>query len=1516
MNGRDEGTANDDALEKRIASLTPAQRRLFDRLAAGAGGAEPGIGRRPQDGTEVPMSFEQERLWFMNELIVHNQIFHVPVALRLRGELRTDALERALACLVERHEALRTVFREGRTAPCQVVLDKVRVPLAVESCTSAPDPLAEARTRASKSVGAPFDLRTGPLLRCTLYEIGDRNHLLVLVQHHIISDYWSLGILLDDLSTLYAAELGRGAEPETPELHYPDFAHWQRRTRDGAALDRQRDYWRERLSDAPEVLELPTDRPRPAIRSSQGAFHHIEFPAGPVERLRSIAKEESTTLLGAFLALYAGFLGRLARQDTVVIGVPVAARSRPETQRMVGYFLNWLAIRVDLDGRPSLRELVRRTGRALTEAMANQDLPFDVLVRDLQYTRRPGTTPVFQTSFSLRDGAPEPPRLPGVEAEFANLEGGATHFDLMAELWCEDDRVVGYLPFDDELFDASTVASFAAWMLRLAEEATADPDQPVAALPLLSDAEQVVMGNTGPAESGEVCTTLHERFREQAAGRPDAVAVSDEEVRLTYGETDERADRIAHALRRHGAGPGSVVGVVIDRTVDRVAAVLGVLKCGAAYLPVEPDAPAQRTAVQFADCSVRVALVGSGLEDRLPEGSFTALTLDWDSPELADSPSPPVNAKVPPSAPAYVIYTSGSTGAPKGVLVSHANVLRLFSASDGLFELGREDVWTLFHSYSFDFSVWELWGALAHGGRLVVVPKWVTRAPDAFAELVEREGVTVLSQTPSAFAQFSRAVLADPPPLSLRYVVFGGEALEHAALEPWIRAFGDERPRLINMYGITETTVHVTFRGVTAADTVLAESLIGDPLPDLSLYLLDEELRPVPDGIPGEIYVGGAGVALGYQNAPALTAERMVPDPHTRAPGARMYRTGDIAIRRGADRRLAYLGRTDEQHKIRGHRVEIGEVQAALNRLEDVADGAVLVAEDRSGHKALAAYAVVTEGGETSPTRIRRSLLRSLPDWMVPSSVVLLDALPLTPNGKLDRRALAAQRPDRERQRTGPSRPPEGKTAAALAEIWSELLGREGIGPEDDFFELGGHSLMVVRLVSQIRLRLGVEVPVEVLFQHPELEALAEALDELGAGGTAAPQDGNPLPPAPAPGDAYADDIAAVEAEITERLAHVRRPGPEAPPPGDEQTVLLTGASGFLGAFTLAELLSRGNTVVCLLRGGASRSGELLGRLRELGLWCEEHEARLEIVDGDIGQRHLGLTPAVHASLCERVGRVVHTAAWVNHIYPYHELVRVNAYSVPALLEFASTARLKSVTAVSTSAVFESPAYAVDEEISHGPLSALPSERNGYARSKAVGEFYLARAAEFGVPAVVVRCPSIYGDRDRFQVNESDYIWSWTKAMLATGRYPDSFDTPDNDLFQALPADAVSAVLADTGHPQDDPGCRILNAIPNVVCRTRDLLAGLREAGHDLEPMADREWYRRVGGLDAREIWVAGIAAQIAELPDPSSVRQQLRRFRTDEEPDLSRLANEQAIASVADIAGYVRTLAGSGDAP
>ncbi|HWK90397.1 MAG TPA: amino acid adenylation domain-containing protein, partial [Longimicrobium sp.] len=713
---------------------------------------------------------------------------------------------------------------------------------------------------------------------------------------------------------------------------------------------------------------------------------------------------------------------------------------------------------------------------------------------ELQPERSLSHAPLYQVMLVLQNTPDGPTEgLAGLEAEGLAPAGGIAKVDLTLNCYeTEDGGLAGAVEYATDLFDASTIARMLGHLTRLMREAAAQPETSVWALPMLADEERAALLEMGAASAARpVADTLHGRFAARAARSPDAIALTFEGQALTYRALDERANRLARHLRGLGAGPDVLVGLCVERSLETVIGILGILKAGAAYLPLDPAYPDDRLAYMLDDSGARVVVTTAALAERVAGDGIARVRLDADAGRIAAQPGDAVPDGGPES-PAYVIYTSGSTGRPKGVQVTHANVLRLFTATDAWFGFGPDDVWTLFHSYAFDFSVWEIWGALLYGGRLVIVPFDTSRAPELFLALLERERVTVLNQTPSAFRQLIRADQESPAPrdLALREVVFGGEALDPASLRGWVERRGDARPRLVNMYGITETTVHVTYRVVREADVRAGSaSPIGIPIPDLSLHLLDRRGQLVPLGVAGEIHVGGAGVARGYLHRPELTAQRFVPDPF--APQGRLYRSGDRA-RRLPDGSLEFLGRADDQVKIRGFRIEPGEIESVLLEHPRVRE-AVVLARGAGEEKRLVAWIVAA--GEVGAAGLRTHLLAHLPEYMVPSAFVPLEALPLTRNGKVDRRALPE--PDAADLAGAEYVAPATPTEQRLAAIWSELLDVERVGAADGFFDLGGHSLLATRVVSRLREELGVEVPVRAVFEHPVLGALAAEVDRL-----------------------------------------------------------------------------------------------------------------------------------------------------------------------------------------------------------------------------------------------------------------------------------------------------------------------------------------------------------------------------------------------------------------------------------
>ena len=1067
----------------------------------GAGLSVPRLEAQPRPAA-IPLSFAQERLWFLEQLGVGEATYNMPFALRLQGKLHGEALERSLTELVRRHESLRTRFEARDGEPVQVIEPAERFALErVDLSRRRKDRReAELSRLIEKRARHRFELSVEPGFKVTLLKLSAQEHILSITLHHIVSDGWSMGVLARELRALYEAYAeGRASPLAEPELQYADYALWQRGWLQGEALERQLDYWRGQLAGAPAALELPTDYARPASASHEGALLGLQLGSELAHKLTLLARSEGATLYMVLLAAFQTLLWRWSGQSDVVVGSPIAGRTDWRTEGLIGFFVNTLALRSQLSRSASFRDLLAQVRERMLQAQAHQDLPFEKLVAELVPVRDLSRQPIFQAVFSLQNQPATTLDLGGVRANAVGAEHVTSKFDLSLHLLETPEGLAGAFEYSTDLFEASTIERLGVWLERLLDQVVSDPDRALGELDLLDTAERFQLleewNATARAYPADKC--IHELLEEQAARTPEAVAVVFEDQVLTYGELNRRANQLAHCLIEQGVGPEVVVGLCLERSADMVVGLLGILKAGGAYLPLDPSYPPERLAYMLSDAGVTVLVTQEALATVAGpfEGAVVRLDVDHERIERQPPTAPPV-LTVPENL-AYVIYTSGSTGNPKGVGVAHANVVRLFKASEQIFAFNAEDVWTLFHSTAFDFSVWEIWGALLYGSRLVIVPYLVSRSPEALHDLLAREKVTILNQTPSAFAHLIEADRQASADLCLDWVIFGGEALNPLLLRPWFERNGDLQPRLVNMYGITETTVHVTHRGISHVEADSHSSLIGKPLRDLRCYVLDEGLGLNPVGVAGELYIAGEGLARGYLNRPGLTAERFVACPYGEA-GERMYRTGDL-VRWRSDGELEFLGRIDHQVKIRGFRIELGEVEVVLQAHGSVSQAVVVAREDVAGDKRLVGYVVGADGDAPDTSELRSHLKRLLPDYMVPSAFVVLEALPLTVNGKVDRKALPAPegRPA-ELEYVAPRTPVE----EMLAQIWAEVLGVERVGIHDNFFELGGHSLMAIKVQAQMR-QIGLQADVRSLFTAPVLVDLAAAIDPEGAPFTA-----------------------------------------------------------------------------------------------------------------------------------------------------------------------------------------------------------------------------------------------------------------------------------------------------------------------------------------------------------------------------------------------------------------------------
>ncbi|WP_223432480.1 non-ribosomal peptide synthase/polyketide synthase [Pseudomonas sp. GL-B-26] len=1075
-------------LELSVSSLFSAANlaEFSERAALANVSGQPVLQRAAVDQPQI-LSYAQQRQWILWQLDPQSSAYNIPAALRLKGSLNREALREAFTQLQTRHQTLRTTFEQDGQQARPVLHDNLALQLEERTLDQ-----SSIDNAVAEEIARPFDLRNGPLWRVLLLPVNSDEHVLVLTVHHIAADGWSMQVMVDEFSALYQAVVeGKAANLSSLPVNYSDYARWQRDWLEAGEGARQLAWWREQLDGSQAPLELPSELTRPARRTERGASLVLNVDRELLAGLRHRAQEQQVTLFMLLLASFQTLLHRQSGQSSISVGVPSAGRSRLETEGLIGFFINTQVLRAEIDGQQSFSTLLQQVKQVALGAQANQDLPFEQLVDALQPDRSLNHSPLFQVLYNHQQqlGASVERRVADLQVERLHWQQHTTQFDLVLDTQEQGEELDASLTYATDLYDEASMNRLAEQWLNLLRAVVVDPQQRVAELPLLQASQRdALIQHWNPTfQAQPPSPTLHHLFEAQAAERPNAIALVYEGEQLSYAALNAQANRLARKLREQGVGPEVRVGIATERAMSLVVGLLAILKAGGAYVPLDPQYPAERLSYMIEDSGITLLLTQQHLIDGLPARDGVQV-LSLESLQLDVFSADNLPALVSPENLAYVIYTSGSTGRPKGALLSHGNVGRLLSATAAEFNFGPDDVWTLFHSYAFDFSVWELFGSLCTGGRLVIVPYYISREPQEFHRLLCDEGVTVLNQTPTAFRQLLSIACASERNLALRQVIFGGEALEVASLRPWFERFGDQQPTLVNMYGITETTVHVTYRAIRLADLDgKAQSPIGLPIRDLRWYLLDSQLQPVPVGVAGELYIAGAGLARGYHGRFGLTAERFVPSPFDAS--QRLYRSGDLARQR-ADGSIDYLGRIDQQVKIRGFRIELGEIEVALLAQPGVRQ-AVLSVHTGDGGPQLCAY-VVAEQTPHDPIawrdNLRAALKVDLPDYMVPSHWLLLDALPLTGNGKLDRKALPV--PDaQEWQR--PFEAPEGYLERQLADIWASVLGVAQIGRRDNFFELGGHSLLAAQASARVELELGIELPLRALFESTDLQAYA-----------------------------------------------------------------------------------------------------------------------------------------------------------------------------------------------------------------------------------------------------------------------------------------------------------------------------------------------------------------------------------------------------------------------------------------
>lgn len=1088
-------------IREQLAALSPAKRALLELKLIKKKGrrelAQPVIPRRPTPDI-APLSYNQQGLWVLSQLMPGTSLYHVPRAVRLTGSLNVEALKQTLDFIVARHESLRTSFATVDGVPMQVIAKTLSVDMPVLDLSHLQeiDRVVKAQRVVDEEARRPFDLFQGPLIRGLLLRLREQEHILLVTTHHIVTDGWSMGIFHRELMELYEA-FSAGQPSRLPELpiQYADYAVWHRQWFEGSVCESQLSYWKEQFKTLPPVLELAGDHPRAAahgFRAFRGAQQTLELSKKLTRQLKALCQREEATPFMILLAVYYILLQRYTAEEDVVVGSPIAGRCLAETEPLIGLFINVLALRANLSGNPTFRELLQRVKDVAFGAFAHQDLPFETLVKEVQPDRTLSHNPLFQVMFVLQNEPIPPLEFGGLTVDHVQANNVPTNFDLTLDIIERDEQFVCKFECNADLFEAETITRMMGHFETLLAGIVADPAQAISELPLLTESErrQLLVEWTDTKTEYPADKCVHELFEEQVQRSPDATAVVFNDEQLTYRELNHQANQLAHYLRVLGVGPDTLVAVRMERSARLVMALLGIVKAGGAYLPLDLAYPKERMAFMLADAQTPVLLTERKLVGDIPETDAAIVCLDDNWDRIAEhSDENPANLTTAKNL-IYVIYTSGSTGVPKGVSVTHRAVNRLIFNTDYV-ELRSTDRVAQVSNSSFDAATFEIWGALLHGAQLVGITKEIALSPKQFAAEIQRQQISMMFLTTALFNQIARE--APRAFSSMRQLMFGGEAVD----PNWVREVVVQGPpeRLVHVYGPTESTTFSTWHLIESVPTGAMTIPIGRPIANTQTFILDAHLNPLPVGVPGELYIGGDGLARDYLNRPDLTNERFIAKPWSKN-GARLYKTGDVA-RYLSDGSIEFVGRKDHQVKIRGFRIELGEIEAALAEHPCVAECVVTVKQDEFGDHRLTAYFVPAKQTEIVVANLRDSLKQKLPEYMVPATFVPLESLPLSPNGKVDRRALPATDSLKPESAAG-FVAPNDELELKLVKIWEKVLGVRPIGINDNFFDLGGHSLLAVRLFAQIEKSFGKNLPLATLFQAPTVKQLARVLRDEG----------------------------------------------------------------------------------------------------------------------------------------------------------------------------------------------------------------------------------------------------------------------------------------------------------------------------------------------------------------------------------------------------------------------------------
>ena len=1391
----------------------------------------------------VPLSFSQERFWFLYQLEDKGYTYNMPFRFQIDGNLDVEVLRQALETIMQRHEVLHTSFQEFDQIPLQIIHPDMTLDLPfvdLQPLSSAQQSQELARLT-NEEIYTPFDLTQAPLMRPFVVKLRENSYILFLSLHHSVFDGWSMKVFLKELSTLYQAFLKQEANP-LPDLpiQYGDFAVWQRQQLQGDKLTTKLNYWKQQLTEIPPLLEIPTDKPRPPIQTFQGNSCKFKINSELSQQIKTITQKSTATLNMTLLTAFNILLYRYSRQEDIVIGIPSGNRQFPEIEPLIGCFINTLPIRTQFKENLSFKSLLNQVKQVVLEAYEHQDLPLEKVVEAVNPERNMSYSPLFQVMFSWEDMLHiDNFSIADLKLTPVTMNALIAQFDLTLAMQETAEGLVGSFDYNCALFNQDTIERLAGNFVTLLEAIANNPQQPIAQLPLLTENQRkqiLVDWNATETEyPKDLC--LNQLFEKQVKQNPDAIAVVFENQSLTYQQLNIQANKLSHYLQSMGVKPETLVGIYLERSLSMIVALLAVLKAGGAYVPLDPDYPIQRLAYIAEDSQCSVLITQQTLLNSLPIPGVNVIVLDAETHVLTTQNSDNPVSEVKPKNLACLLYTSGSTGQPKGVMLTHEALVNHSSAISEVFGLTSCDRVLQFASLAFDVAAEEIFPTWLKGATVVLKPAQMFPDLASFANFIAEQKLTVLNITPAYWHEWAVAVSKSDAtvPSSLRLIAVGGDAVLPETVTLWqqveTRHSTSVRNQVscLNVYGPTEASVTAVVHDLLTPSEQINSVLIGRPIANTQIYILDRHLQPVPVGVIGELHIGGVRLARGYFNRPELTAEKFLPNPFKEgtkhhfddAHCPRIYKTGDLA-RYLPDGNIECLGRIDNQIKIRGFRIELGEIEAVLNRNPHVQVSCVIVREDHPGDKRLVGY-VVPHDQQHPPkiSELRQFLSHHLPLYMVPSAFVFLANLPLTPNRKVDRRTLPA--PDILHDQKDTYVAPRTPTEKIVADIWQNVLGLTRISIFDNFFELGGHSLKAAQVISRLREQLSINIYLNYLFSEPTVAGLSSNLD-LNLSQKTPDQN---------------DKIKDWQAEIT------LDPTIYPPNPADQFTqkpanILLTGATGFLGIHLLAELLDKtAANIYCLIRCNNLEQAQekIYAKLKTFQLWHESTSHRIIPVIGDLSQKRLGICEPDFLELADKIDVIYHNGAWVNAIYPYSILKPANVLGTEEILRLACLTKTKPVHFVSTISVF-SPTYAQGNLIQESdPLGIDHGLNAGYTQSKWVAEKLIMEARQRGLPVTIFRASRIIGHSKTGICNTEDLFCRMIKGCIQLGMNPDFGDSTED----LTPVDYVSGAIVHLASQENSLGkaFHLLNPHPTLNC---DLFNCIREMGYPLQSVSFEKW--------------------------------------------------------------------------